>query len=110
MAPSAGVFEAAKRGICVKTDLAAMECIDPETPVPDRDNYVWIRDAEKNRLVSARKPAFMYQEAMETHERSPEIHEMVRNGDIGRSCSDATITTPAARISVPRNFEYQRRQ
>jgi len=30
-----------------KTDQAAMDCIDPNRRGQDRDNYVWIRDAEK---------------------------------------------------------------
>ena len=34
-----------------KTDAAAMSCIDPKRNFQDRDNYTWIRDAEKNRLV-----------------------------------------------------------
>ena len=32
------------------TDQAAMSCIDPTRRGQDRDNYIWIRDAEKNRL------------------------------------------------------------
>ena len=35
----------------VKTDRAAMECIDPTRRGQDLDNYNWIRDAEKNNLV-----------------------------------------------------------
>ncbi|MEI1258457.1 urocanate hydratase, partial [Blautia sp. JLR.GB0024] len=33
------------------TDHAAMEVIDPNRRSQDRDNYIWIRDAEKNKLV-----------------------------------------------------------
>ena len=32
----------------IKTDHAAMECIDPNRRGQDLDNYNWIRDAEKN--------------------------------------------------------------
>lgn len=35
----------------VATDKAAMEAIDPDRRYQDRDNYNWIRDAEKNQLV-----------------------------------------------------------
>ena len=35
----------------IKTDCAAMECIDPHRRGQDMDNWIWIRDAEKNRLV-----------------------------------------------------------
>ena len=31
----------------IETDKAAMSCIDPERRYQDRDNYNWIRDAEK---------------------------------------------------------------
>ncbi len=31
----------------IKTDKAAMDCIDPDRRFQDRDNWVWIRDAEK---------------------------------------------------------------
>ena len=34
-----------------KTDKAAMDCIDPNRRGQDRDNYIWIRDAQKNKLV-----------------------------------------------------------
>ena len=33
------------------TDQAAMEVIDPNRRGQDRDNWIWIRDAEKNKLV-----------------------------------------------------------
>jgi urocanate hydratase len=32
----------------LKTDRAAMECIDPNRRGQDRDNYIWIRDADRN--------------------------------------------------------------
>ena len=35
----------------IATDHAAMEAIDPTRRYQDRDNYNWIRDAEKNQLV-----------------------------------------------------------
>ena len=34
----------------IKTDHAAMSCIDPTRRGQDMDNYIWIRDAEKNNL------------------------------------------------------------
>ena len=34
-----------------KTDLAAMECIEKDRRYQDYDNYIWIRDAEKNCLL-----------------------------------------------------------
>jgi urocanate hydratase len=35
----------------IKTDKAAMDCIDPNRRFQDKDNWRWIRDAEKNKLV-----------------------------------------------------------
>jgi urocanate hydratase len=45
----------------VKTDHAAMECIDPDRRGQDRDNYIWIRDAEKNELVVGSQARILYQ-------------------------------------------------
>ena len=47
----------------LKTDRAAMECIDPERSGQDRDNWVWIREAEKNRLVVGTQARILYQDA-----------------------------------------------
>ncbi len=66
-----------------KTDLAAMECIDPERRFQDRDNYVWIRDAEKNKLVVGTQARILYQDAMGRMKIALKFNEMVRNGDIG---------------------------
>ena len=48
----------------IKTDKAAMECIDPNRRGQDRDNYNWIRDAEKNALVVGTQARILYQDAM----------------------------------------------
>jgi urocanate hydratase len=66
-----------------KTDRAAMECIDPERRFQDRDNYVWIRDAEKNKLVVGTKARILYQDAMGRMNIALKFNEMVRNGHIG---------------------------
>src|SRR5665648_922680 len=34
-----------------RTDEAAMACIDPNRRFQDRDNWVWIRDAKKNKIA-----------------------------------------------------------
>jgi len=47
----------------IKTDHAAMECIDPARRAQDRDNWVWIRDAEKNKLVVGTQARILYQDA-----------------------------------------------
>jgi urocanate hydratase len=67
----------------IKTDQAAMVCIDPERRFQDRDNYVWIRDAEKNNLVVGTQARILYQDAMGRKKIALKFNEMVRNGEIG---------------------------
>ena len=66
-----------------KTDHAAMEIIDPNRRSQDRDNYIWIRDAEKNKLVVGTQCRILYQDALGRKRYCSEINEMVRNGEIG---------------------------
>ena len=67
----------------VKTDHAAMEIIDPNRRFQDRDNWVWIRDAEKNRLVVGTQCRILYQDALGRRDIALKFNEMVRNGEIG---------------------------
>lgn len=67
----------------VKTDKAAMECIDPNRRGQDRDNYNWIRDAEKNALVVGTEARILYQDAMGRLKIALKFNEMVRNGEVG---------------------------
>lgn len=67
----------------VKTDKAAMECIDPNRRGQDRDNYNWIRDAEKNALVVGTQARILYQDAMGRLKIALKFNEMVRNGEVG---------------------------
>jgi urocanate hydratase len=66
-----------------KTDRTAMECIDPQRRFQDRDNYVWIRDASKNKLVVGTQARILYQDAMGRMTIALKFNEMVRNGEIG---------------------------
>jgi urocanate hydratase len=66
-----------------KTDHAAMNCIDPERRGQDRDNYIWIRDAKKNKLVVGTKARILYQDALGRLKIALKFNEMVRNGEIG---------------------------
>lgn len=66
-----------------KTDRAAMQCIDPERRFQDRDNYNWIRDAFKNRLVVGTKARILYQDALGRMKIALKFNEMVRTGEIG---------------------------
>jgi urocanate hydratase len=67
----------------LKTDLAAMSCIDPERRFQDRDNYMWVRDAQKNKLVVGTQARILYQDAMGRMQIALKFNELVRNGDIG---------------------------
>ncbi len=66
-----------------KTDLAAMECIDPNRRYQDRDNWIWIRDAEKNKLVVGTKARILYSDAFGRLNIALRFNEMVRNKEIG---------------------------
>ncbi len=66
-----------------KTDQAAMECIDPKRRGQDRDNYVWIRDAEKNNLVVGTQARILYQDCGGRTKIALKFNEMVRNGEVG---------------------------
>ena len=67
----------------VKTDKAAMDCIDPNRRGQDRDNYNWIRDAEKNALVVGAQARILYQDALGRLNIALRFNEMVRNGEVG---------------------------
>jgi urocanate hydratase len=66
-----------------KTDKAAMACIDPDRRGQDRDNYVWIRDAEKNKLVVGTRARILYQDAKGRINIALKFNEMVRKGEVG---------------------------
>nr|WP_300002600.1 urocanate hydratase [Tissierella sp.] len=66
-----------------KTDKAAMDCIDPDRRGQDRDNYNWIRDAEKNALVVGTKARILYQDAGGRLKIALKFNEMVRNKEVG---------------------------
>ena len=66
-----------------KTDRAAMDCIDPQRRFQDHDNWVWIRDAEKNKLVVGTECRILYQDEEGRMRIALKFNEMVRNGEIG---------------------------
>ena len=49
----------------------------------DYDNYVWVRDAEKNKLVVGTQCRILYQDAIGRMKIALKFNEMVRNGEIG---------------------------
>ena len=66
-----------------KTDQAAMDCIDPNRRGQDYDNYVWIRDAEKNKMVVGTQARILYQDAEGRTKIALKFNEMIKNGEIG---------------------------
>ena len=66
-----------------ETDKAAMECIDPTRRFQDRDNWIWIRDAEKNKLVVGTQARILYQDAVGRVRIALRFNELVREGKIG---------------------------
>ena len=66
-----------------KTDQAAMECIDKNRRYQDLDNYNWIRDAEKNKLVVGTQARILYQDAEGRVKIALRFNELVRQGAVG---------------------------
>ena len=66
-----------------KTDRAAMSCIDPSRRGQDRDNYIWVRDAQKHGLVVGSQARILYQDAAGRVRIALKFNEMVRAGEIG---------------------------
>ena len=67
----------------IKTDKAAMDCIDKDRRGQDLDNWIWIRDAEKNNLVVGTQARILYQDALGRMNIALKFNEMVRNGEVG---------------------------
>lgn len=67
-----------------KTDAAAAEYILAHNRrYQDYDNYVWVRDAKKNKLVVGTQCRILYQDALGRMNIALKFNEMVRNGEIG---------------------------
>ena len=67
----------------VRTDRAAMDCIDPARCWQDRDNHAWIRDAEANQLVVGTEARILYQDEEGRCRIALKFNDMVRRGEIG---------------------------
>ena len=66
-----------------KTDQAAMECLNPDRRAMDRDNFEWIRNAGKNKLVVGTQARILYADAEGRVKIALKFNEMVRQGFIG---------------------------
>ncbi|MDF1538682.1 MAG: urocanate hydratase [Candidatus Thorarchaeota archaeon] len=67
----------------IATDKMAMSCIDPNRRGQDRDNYHWIRDAEKNALVVGSQARILYADAQGRVKIALQFNKMVREGKVG---------------------------
>ena len=81
--PFRWVCVSGKREDLLKTDKAALECIDPNRRPQDRDNYIWIRDADKNNLVVGTQARILYADADLRLAIARKFNDMVRRGEIG---------------------------
>nr|WP_307775206.1 urocanate hydratase [uncultured Cetobacterium sp.] len=72
-----------KKEDLLKTDQAALELVDPNRRYQDRDNYMWIKDADKNGLVVGTQARIFYQDAMSRTHIALKFNDMVRKGEIG---------------------------
>ncbi len=66
-----------------KTDAVAASCIDPSRRSQDRDNYHWVKDAKKNRLVVGTQARILYADAEGRVKIALRFNDMVRRGEIG---------------------------
>jgi urocanate hydratase len=67
----------------IKTDKAAMDCIDPNRRAQDRDNYYWIKNAEKNKLVVGSEARILYSDAEGRVKIALKFNDLVRKGEVG---------------------------
>lgn len=75
-----------------RTDRAAMECIDVKRRGQDLDNYNWIRDAGKNRLVVGTQARILYQDAVGRLKIALRFNQWCVTEKSGLLCWDAIIT------------------
>ena len=67
-----------------KTDAAAADYIQAHNRrYQDHDNYIWLRDAKKNKMVVGTQCRILYSDAMGRMNIALKFNEMVRNGEIG---------------------------
>ncbi len=65
------------------TDLTAMDCIDKNRRAQDMDNYNWIRDAQKNKMVVGTQARILYQDAEGRLKIALEFNRLVREKKVG---------------------------
>jgi urocanate hydratase len=66
-----------------KTDKAAMDCIDPKRRSQDFDNYNWIKDAGKNKMVVGTKARILYADAGTRVKIALKFNDLIRKKTVG---------------------------
>jgi urocanate hydratase len=66
-----------------RTDETAMACLDPDRRAMDRDNFEWIRNAGRNKLVVGTQARILYADAAGRVRIALKFNELVRRGAIG---------------------------
>lgn len=72
-----------KKEDLLKTDEAALSIVDKNRRYQDLDNYMWIKNADKNNLVVGTQARIFYQDAESRTKIALKFNDMVRNGEIG---------------------------
>jgi urocanate hydratase len=67
----------------VTTDKMAMSRINPDRRGQDRDNYIWIRDAERNALVVGSQARILYADAPGRVDIALAFNKLVREKKVG---------------------------
>jgi len=70
----------------IKTDNAAAEIIKncrEELRYQDRDNYIWVKNAMRNKLVVGTQARILYQDAPGRLSIALKFNEMVKNKEVG---------------------------
>ena len=66
-----------------RTDRLAIESIDPNRSAQDRDNYYWIKQAARNKLVVGSQARILYADAANRIKIGLRFNQLVRQGEIG---------------------------
>ena len=66
-----------------ETDRAAMSCLNPDRRAMDRDNFEWIKNAGRNKLVVGTQARILYADAEGRVKIALKFNELVRRGVIG---------------------------
>lgn len=67
----------------------------------DHDNYIWLRDAKKNKMVVGTQCRILYSDAMGRMNIALKFNEMVRKGEIGARYAGRDHRYRWYRLSLP---------